>query len=173
MMINSSEVKALVFDLMGTYTDWHKSILSAIIRYSNPPPPPLTLDDLPDLASEWRAGFFRSIMASCEAGEESPDIDTVHATALDQILNDRGVSHNVWNSEVETIISTRTNGSACPAEQALINPLKEIIQRSMRSSIRQPNPAIYKKAVDLLGLQPSETAMVAAHAYDLRAAAAV
>ena len=34
----------------------------------------------------------------------------------------------------------------------------------------KPDPAIYLKALELMALQPSQAAMVAAHAYDLRAA---
>jgi len=34
----------------------------------------------------------------------------------------------------------------------------------------KPSPAIYLKALDLMALRPEQTAMVAAHAYDLRAA---
>lgn len=101
-MFNSSEVKALVFDLMGTCADWHTTIVSTMLRY--PPPPPLTHNDLPALASEWRAEFFRTILASFEAGEESPDIDTVHANLLDKILNRHGVSLEVWSTEIRTVL---------------------------------------------------------------------
>jgi HAD superfamily hydrolase (TIGR01493 family) len=34
----------------------------------------------------------------------------------------------------------------------------------------QPGPGIYRKAMDLMQLDPKECVMVAAHAYDLRAA---
>lgn len=93
-----SEVQALVFDLMGTCADWHRSILKAM--KCHPTPSPLTDSDLPDLASEWRAGFFRAIMASFEAGERSPDIDTVHAQVLDEILLNRGVTQDTWDAEI-------------------------------------------------------------------------
>lgn len=37
----------------------------------------------------------------------------------------------------------------------------------------QPDPRIYLRALELLDLPPDEACMVAAHAYDLRAAAKV
>jgi len=37
-------------------------------------------------------------------------------------------------------------------------------------TIRQPDPAIYRRAMQLLRKEPRECMMVAAHAYDLRAA---
>lgn len=36
--------------------------------------------------------------------------------------------------------------------------------------LTKPDPAIYHKAIDLLGHKPEECLMVAAHAYDLKAA---
>jgi hypothetical protein len=92
------EIKALVFDLMGTCTDWHTSILTAMRRY--PQPVPLVDSDLPALATAWRAGFFRAIFSSFDAGEESPDIDVVHAQVLDRILEARGVGKDSWNDAV-------------------------------------------------------------------------
>jgi hypothetical protein len=92
-----SEVQALVFDLMGTCADWHTSIVAAM--RGHPIPPPLVNSDLPALASEWRAGFFCEIIASFEAGEESPDIDIVHGRVLDELLEARGISlDSVWDS---------------------------------------------------------------------------
>ena len=35
--------------------------------------------------------------------------------------------------------------------------------------LTKPDPAIYRKAIELLGHEPEECLMVAAHAYDLRA----
>ncbi|CCM03535.1 uncharacterized protein FIBRA_05669 [Fibroporia radiculosa] len=129
-------IQALVFDLMGTCTDWHTSVVSAMRQH--PTPPPLTDADLPPLALAWRAGFFHAIFASFDAGEAAPDIDIVHAQVLDALLHARGVGHDVWGADV-------------------------------RESL--PSPEIYLKALALLGLRPEQTAMVAAHAYDLRAAA--
>jgi HAD superfamily hydrolase (TIGR01493 family) len=36
--------------------------------------------------------------------------------------------------------------------------------------LTKPDPAIYHKAIDLLGHRPEECVMVATHAYDLKAA---
>src|ERR1700691_4597570 len=93
-----SGIQALIFDLMGTCADWHTSIVSAMREH--PIPLPLVDSDLPALASEWRAGFFRAIIASFKAGEESPDIDIVHARVLDELLEARGVSTaSIWDTK--------------------------------------------------------------------------
>jgi len=193
-----SGVQALIFDLMGTCTDWHTSILAAM--RGHPIPPPLVDSDLPALASEWRAGFFRAIMASFKAGEESPDIDIVHARVLDELLEARGVSAaSIWDTKRRAdLVQAWHNQQAWPDSIEGLTRLKDhlivvvlangttrlqldIIRSSklpfdtlFSSQLLQatkPNQKIYAKALDLLGLQSSQTAMVAAHAYDLRAAA--
>ncbi|KAI0917170.1 hypothetical protein AcW1_007564 [Taiwanofungus camphoratus] len=191
------DVKALVFDLMGTCTDWHTSILSEMRQY--PVPAPLVGSDMPALAADWRAGFFRAILASFEAGEQSPNIDIVHANVLDEILALRGVGTDVWDAQVRAqLVKAWHAQRAWPDSIEGILRLKEHfvvvvlangttrlqldIVRSSRLPFdtlfssqllhaTKPDPAIYHKALDLLAVRPEETAMVAAHAYDLRAAA--
>lgn len=92
------EVQCLIFDLMGTCTDWHYSITCAMKKY--PLPPQLSSDaKLTSLAVEWRAGFFKFILNSFAAGEESPDIDKVHSLVLDQILAQRGINREIWDDK--------------------------------------------------------------------------
>ena len=90
----SAEV--LVFDLMGTCTDWHTSIAFAMSKL--PIPANLQASDLAGLAFEWRAGFFKYILDSFARGEESPDIDSVHRKVLDHILIKHDVGYDVWNT---------------------------------------------------------------------------
>ena len=91
-------VQVFMFDLMGTCTDWHTSITTAIKRY--PLPPQLTSVDLPVLAIEWRERFFRTIFASFAAGEQSPDIDQIHTQLLDQLLEERNIDESIWSDDV-------------------------------------------------------------------------
>jgi hypothetical protein len=92
------DLQALIFDLMGTCTDWHSSIVSSMRRC--PVPTPLQDKHLPGLASEWRAGFFKAVFAKFEAGEDPPDIDVVHAAVLDELLSKRGVTQEVWDASI-------------------------------------------------------------------------
>ncbi|GBE84929.1 haloacid dehalogenase [Sparassis crispa] len=167
----------------------------------HPVPPPLDSSDLITLASDWRAGFFDAIFESFDAGEESPDIDVVHARVLDKLLQDRDVGTDVWDAAVrEHLVRSWHVQAAWPDSIQGLTRLKDPcvvvvlangttrlqldIIRSARlpfdtlfsSQLLQatkPNPAIYLKALDLMALHPEQTAMVAAHAYDLRAAAKI
>lgn len=86
-------VQALIFDLMSTCTDWHTTIVSSM--RSHRLPAPLLDEDLPSLAADWRAGFFKSIFAKFETGEEPSDIDVVHASVLDQLLKEKGIDDSI------------------------------------------------------------------------------
>ncbi|KII85904.1 hypothetical protein PLICRDRAFT_44328 [Plicaturopsis crispa FD-325 SS-3] len=192
-----SDVQALIFDLMGTCTDWHTSILTTMRRH--PPLPPSV--DLSTLASDWRAGFFSAIFASFDAGEASPDIDIVHARVLDTILRERNIGLDVWDSAVRQDLVRAWHTQYAWSDS--VEGIQRLKQRFMvvvlangttrlqldivRSSglpfhtlfssqllgLTKPDPAMYLKALELMGIQPSQAAMVAAHAYDLRAAAKI
>lgn len=112
-----SSAQVLVFDLMGTCTDWHTSITLAISRL--PVPANLEPSELRSLAIEWRAEFFRYILDSFARGEQSPDIDIVHHQVLNKLLTKHNVGYDVWNTAArEQLVEawhfqqrTSTNGS--------------------------------------------------------------
>jgi hypothetical protein len=63
---------AVVFDLMGTCTDWKSSIVASLQQQ------PPTGVDIPSLAAAWRSGFFTEILSRFERGEPQEDIDITH-----------------------------------------------------------------------------------------------
>ncbi|KAI9804656.1 MAG: hypothetical protein M1833_006731 [Piccolia ochrophora] len=198
-------IKALIFDLMGTCCDWHSSILPVL--HSCPASPRLPPQTLPQLAADWRAGFFEEIHRRFEAGEAAEDIDVTHRRVLDRLLTERGVGRDEWGegtrgglarrsrraheTEVE-VLHVRTKlrprrlwkGLLTPRSVVLANGTTrlqlDIIQSSnlpfhtLFSSellgMTKPDPEIYRRALALLRVAPHESVMVAAHAYDLRAA---
>lgn len=91
-------LKALVFDLMGTCTDWHTAILSRL--NSAPPSTALPSTAFPELAAAWRAGFFAEIHARFERGLPQEDIDATHRRVLDRLLAARGVAADEWGDDV-------------------------------------------------------------------------
>ena len=85
-------IKALLFDLMGTCLDWHSSIVPLL--ETSPPHPSLPPKDLPQMALDWRAGFFAEIHK--RFGQQLPpeDIDITHRRVLDRLLESRGVGND-------------------------------------------------------------------------------
>ncbi|KAJ6591113.1 haloacid dehalogenase [Mycena vulgaris] len=187
-------VSAVIFDLMGTCTDWKSSIVASLQNQ----PQPQTAVDLSRFAAAWRAGFFKEIHRRFELGEPTEDIDSTHRRVLDLLLEDAGIG---WDEDIRrSLVASWHNQTAWPDSIAGINLLKEhyfvvvlangttrlqldIVKstglpfHSLFSSqllnLTKPDPRMYSKAVELLDLRPSECVMVAAHAYDLRAAAKI
>ena len=93
-----SNPKALIFDLIGTCTDWYTSILPAL--QSAPPLPTLPAAALPQLAVEWRAGFFKEVDTRRQAGQSVEDIDVTHRRVLNYLLLARGVTPAMWDDGV-------------------------------------------------------------------------
>ena len=90
--------KAVVFDLIGTCVDWYSSILPAL--ESAPSIPALPPEALPQLAADWRAGFFKETRMLREASQPIEDIDVTHRRVLNWLLLARGVTPAQWDDGV-------------------------------------------------------------------------
>ena len=90
--------KAIIFDLMGTCTDWHSALLPSVL--SLPPlEPPLPFGPS-DLLLQWRLGFFAEIHSRFEQGLPQEDIDMTHRRVLDRII---GVREG-WDADVRDML---------------------------------------------------------------------
>ncbi|KAJ7177945.1 haloacid dehalogenase [Mycena filopes] len=195
---------AVIFDLMGTCTDWKSSIVASLVQQ------PAANVDLPSLAAAWRSGFFQEIHRRFQLGEPAEDIDLTHRRLLDALLDEAGISFETWGEDVrQNLVSSWHHQTAWPDSMPGIELLKQdyfvypngtdlcsvvlangttrlqmdIVKsaglpfHSLFSSqllnLTKPDPRMYLKAVELLDLSPSDCIMVAAHAYDLRAAAKI
>jgi hypothetical protein len=87
---------AVVFDLMGTCTDWKTSIVASLQQQ----PPTTVAVDLHSLAASWRSGFFSEIHRRFEHGEPAEDIDITHRRVLDTLLDEAGINFDVWGENV-------------------------------------------------------------------------
>lgn len=85
-------VEVLVFDLMGTCTDWETTITSAMELCENLRNV-LSSVERAKLAAAWRAGFFAEIHHRFEKGLPDEDIDITHQRVLDQLLAEREISN--------------------------------------------------------------------------------
>ena len=92
-MTSFQDCKAVVFDLMGTCTDWHSALLPSITALP-PLVPPLQLTPS-DFLLQWRLGFFDEIHYRFQRGESAEDIDVTHRRVLDRLLGE----HKGWNNE--------------------------------------------------------------------------
>lgn len=188
--------KALVFDLMGTCCDWHSSIMNVLETL--PSPPTLANDQLSQIALDWRAGFFAEIHSRFEQGLPQEGIDETHRRVLDQLLLERGISHTEWDDRTrEKLVEVWHTQIPWPDAIPALKRLREkyfvvvlangttrlqldiakssglqfhMLFSSQLLGLTKPDLRIYQKAAQLMGLKVDECIMVAAHAYDTRAA---
>ena len=189
-------VQALTFDVFGTVVDWRGSI----IREGEALGAAHGLEvDWAAFADAWRGGY-RPSMARVRSGELPwTNIDTLHRMILDDLLEKHGISalseadkqhwNRVWHRltpwpdsvsgltrlRQHYVLATLSNGNVA----LLTNMAKhgglpwDCILSAEIVRHYKPDPETYLGAAELLGLQPSEVMMVAAHKSDLKAAQAV
>lgn len=191
--------KAIVFDLIGTCVDWYSSILPAL--ESAPSLPALPSESLPQLAADWRAGYFKETQTRKEASQAVEDVDVTHRRVLNWLLLARGVTPAHWDDGVRNkLVGAWHEQRGWPDVASALERLKQkyfivvLANGSTRLQLdimkssnlpfhtlfssqllgkAKPDAESYTKALELMQLAPSEAIMVAAHAYDLRAAKTV
>ena len=189
-------VQALTFDVFGTVVDWRGSI----IREGEALGAAHGLDvDWAAFADAWRGGY-RPSMARVRSGELPwTKLDALHRMILDELLDKFGIGtlseadkqhwNRVWHRltpwpdsvpgltrlRQHYVLATLSNGNVA----LLTNMAKhgglpwDCILSAEIVRHYKPDPETYLGAAELLGLQPSEVMMVAAHKADLKAAQAV
>jgi 2-haloalkanoic acid dehalogenase type II len=195
--------KVIFFDFMGTCCDWLTSLLPALQAcppHSSLTP---AESRLRELAIAWREGFFREIHARFKRDEPQEDIDITHRRVLDRILEGNGIGLDVWNDSVRDrlvrqwhmqipwpdvlpalsrlredgrwFLVVLANGTArlqLDIAQTSGLPFHTLLSSELLG-LTKPDPAMYRKAMDLVQLPPADCTMLASHLYDLAAAKSV
>jgi 2-haloacid dehalogenase len=188
-------VKALSFDIFGTVVDWR----SSIIREGQLLQQRLALapQDWVAFADDWRAGYQPAMHEVRTGVLPWTDIDGLHRRILDRLLAARALAlgeadaaefNRVWHRLIpwpdsvaglyrlkqRFTITSLSNGNVA----LLVNMAKhaglpwDAVLSAELFNHYKPDPEVYRGAARLLGLQPAQLMMVAAHPSDLRAAAA-
>lgn len=184
--------KALLFDVFGTTLDWWSTVTRELTAWGGDG------RDWGAVANRWRSGF-RSLQSAIANGETDwMTMDNIHLTVLREILieldrtgtpeNEVEELNSVWHRldpwpdtvegltllKRDRVIGALSNGNL----MMLIDnarhsglPWDVVLSTDMVGTFK-PNPAVYEGAARLLGIQPGEIMMVAAHAYDLDGAKA-
>ena len=188
-----SDIQALVFDTYGTVVDWRAGVLEALVALGGSRG--LTVD-WEAFLSDWQT---RPIMDRVNRGELPwMTMEAVHRQALAEPLAQYGLSR-ITDREIDALVQARWRLKAWPDAVPGLTRLKQRYVISTLSNASfigmvklakwaglpwdcvitaenarcyKPHPEVYRTAVSLLGLQPAQVMMVAAHNYDLRAAQA-
>ena len=187
--------RALIFDVFGTVVDWRGSILRECRALGRKKKLAVDWDAFTDA---WRAGY-KPAMARVRSGELPwMNIDQLHRMILDELLarfsigglteDEIGHLNRVWHRldpwpdarrglallKRRHVIATLSNGNV----SLLVNMAKhgrlpwDAVLSAELFHHYKPDPEAYLGAAAMLGFEPAQVMMVAAHKDDLRAAQA-
>jgi len=190
------EVKAFTFDIFGTVVDWRGSI----IREGRDVWTARGVDvDWEAFADSWRGGY-EPAMQRVRTGELPwSNIDALHRLILDGLLEQHQISslsegekdqlNRVWHRldpwpdvaagleriRRDAVVAALSNGNVA----LLVNMARhgglcwDCVLSAELARHYKPDPEVYQTAAELLGLEPHQVMMVAAHNGDLKGAQAV
>jgi 2-haloacid dehalogenase len=187
-------VKALFFDVFGTLVDWRTSIAreaEIVLK-----PLGYTLDWF-DFADRWR-GKYQGAMEKVRSGRIAfCKLDVLHRHNLESVLSDlelSGLSEDVlqrlnlswhrldaWPDVTDGLARLKRRYLVAPVSNGNISLMVDLARRNgfvwdaiLGAEIAgdyKPKPRAYLAAADAFDLAPAECMMVAAHSFDLKAAA--
>jgi 2-haloacid dehalogenase len=188
------QVKALAFDVFGTVVDWRGSLIAEGRKLGRRK---RIRADWAAFADAWRAGY-RPAMNRVRSGELGwTRIDDLHRMILDGLIPRFGLSslteaeradlnrawHRLapWKDSVaglkrlkkRHVLATMSNGNVA----LLVNMAKhaglpwDVVLSAEIARHYKPDPEAYLSVPQLLGIEPGEVLMVAAHKDDLDGAA--
>ena len=180
-------MRALFFDVFGTCVDWRTGVIRAGEQLGDA--------DWAGLADAWRAAYQPQLEAVRSGEREWVDLDVLHREALDRLLGDFGLDglgedervsltlawHRLppWPDVVEGLdrlrrrylVAACSNGHAALVDEMGL-PWDMILGAEVARAYK-PQPDAYLRSAVAAGVEPAEVMMVAAHAGDLVAAAAL
>ena len=189
------DVKALFFDVFGTLVDWRSSIAREVREILSPLGVNL---DWESFADAWREQY-QPAMDEVRTGRlPFSKLDTLHRRNLDVILRDFGLERiddttrarlnlawhrlDAWPDVASGLARLRARFRIAPCSNGNISLMVDLARRNgfpwdaiVGAEIARdyrPKAVVYLSAAAAFDCQPGETMMVAAHSFDLAAAAA-
>jgi 2-haloacid dehalogenase len=195
-MITAADVDTLLFDVIGTVVDESVTMraeVAAALEAAGLAGP----GRAEALAAAWEKQSW-SLTAALDEGGPWVSTDQVNARALADVLAGDGgqaalaaeavqrlglVGHRLrpWPDSAAALAALARRFTVVALSNGNLSMLAAVTARGGLSwhavlsaelvGVRKPDPAVYRFALDRLALDPARTLMVAAHPWDLRAAA--
>jgi 2-haloacid dehalogenase len=188
-------VKVLAFDVFGTVVDVRGSLLRELSEFGARRG---LKADWPGFADRWLSGYAAGVAEVRDGRRAWEPVDALNRSTLDRLLTDQGLGsvtdpERVWLNNawlrlapwpdslegLRRLRGRRRIVALANGNYALLRDLAAVVglpwdEILSAESVRRykPDPAVYRMAVDRLHLAADEIMMVAAHKYDLEAAAA-
>lgn len=195
MMAAVAKVKALLFDVQGTATDFHSTVCEEARRISAGRHPDA---DWPGAVRRWRAAYFATLEESRAPDGGWVPVHSVYRRALDPVLDELGIAFTdaerdeltqawrrlkPWPDAVPGLTRLKGGYTLATLSNADVSAVVTICKRAglpfdaifaaEMAGAFKPDPAVYRMAATYLGVDAGEIMMVASHKYDLRAAGAL
>jgi 2-haloacid dehalogenase len=193
MAFDRQAIKALTFDVGGTVFDWHSTIrdeMNAMAKQRG-----WNLDGAA-FANAWRTRMFQLLGKVREGGLPWMNADQLHRMAIDEIAPEfpafdlsapeRDELNNVWHrlrvwpdfpgalerlkTRYTVVVLTVLNWSLVVDSSKNGGLCWDGVLSCEFLGHYKPAPEAYQAGVRLLGLQPDQVLMMAAHPWDLQAA---
>ncbi len=188
MYAHAVAVRALVFDVFGTLVDWRSGIAEAFRASA-------AAGDPEQLADEWRARFWPATAQVNDGSRAWANFDELHLATLDELLAERGLAlaaeerHRLvamWHqlepwpdvrAGLEALRGQHVTAALSNGHVALLVDLArhgdlrfDCLLSAEMAGAYKPAAEVYKTGARLLGLQPAQVMLVAAHPADLEGA---
>lgn len=189
------EPVALLFDVFGTVVDWRSGIARDaavfLARHGSPADPAA-------FAAAWRRRYQPAMEAVRSGARPFTRLDTLHRENLLAVLRDHGIDpaavpaaeieelnrawHRLdpWPDSVAGLTRLKTRFTIAPLSNGNIALLLNMAKRAglpwdailgaEAARAYKPSAAAYLRTADILGLEPGQCMLVAAHNNDLAAA---
>lgn len=181
-------IRALAFDVFGTLFDWRSGVAEAF-RASG------VTGDPEELADDWRARLWPILREVNDGVRAWANFDELHLVTLDDLLTERGIDASpeqrrdlvaAWHrfapwpdvrSGLEKLRRERVTAAVSNGHIALLVDLARhadlrfdcLLSMELWRAYK-PAPDAYRTPARLLGVEPGELMLVAAHPRDLAAA---
>jgi 2-haloacid dehalogenase len=187
-------IKALFFDVFGTLVDWRSSVAREARRILAPLGISL---DWPAFADAWRRQYQPAMEEVRSGRMPYVKLDVLHRQMLQKVLKDLRLDladsvldelnlawHRLdaWPDVTSGMARLRKRFRVAPVSNGNIALMADLARRNelhwdaiLGAEVARdfkPQPAVYLRAADAFSLEPDECLMCAAHAADLKAAAA-
>lgn len=186
--------RAYLFDVQGTLLDFFNPVSTAVQRYLGENR--ITGVDAADFTRTWRENYFHRLRRISQSPDGWRPVQSEYAAGFRDVCQHYGLpqpdpaaAHAVagswqrlqpWPDVPEAIallrksaivatLSNTDTATAISLFKSLAIDMDAIFTAEMFGAFK-PDPAVYRRAVQNLGLRPDEVAMVASHPYDLEAA---
>jgi 2-haloacid dehalogenase len=168
-------VKAVLFDVFGTVVDWRTGVAAAVRRFAAEQGLEL---DAAAFADAWRSRYAPGMRRVSTGQRPFVPLDVLHRENLDGVLADLGLDPGRFGPAAldalkrEYIVGPLSNGNtSLLLDMAKAGGLPwDVILGSDVSRAYKPAMEAYLRPAAMLGLDPGEIMLAAAHEADLAAA---